>query len=682
MARIARLGLCAAALSLTLAPAASSADLTQAAVQTGPIAFDAGTWVDLQRVTGADPQVNVDMRGSGRVFVDFPWARLNRPTVPRLPNIVGRSLDRGRTFRTLSEENCSSGNSQPHCGDPGFGNSDLALSPDTDNVYLAGIAPEFTALTASASSDNGDTWPRFNLVTSPGFTDRPWLLATSGQKAHLAYSNVTTTSPGLINTHYATTTDGGQSWAVDHVPKYTTSGIATGLTMDRSPQSPARGTIYQAFGGVENALFTDEVRVAVSRDDAQTFQTYHVGDHLAASNPQGPYRGFSLPWVTTDAAGNAYAVWGTDDGGDVVISSSDISDPANDPAVGGNPGSTWSAPVRVSTGAAETAVVGNVVAGSPGHVAVVYYGTSGSQGRGIPDDQTDGEWKPFVAYSTNALTPSPVFTQSVISDRVVHSGGYCTTPSGTDCPTGSDRGLRNWMSVGFDPDGRLYTAWSDDNNDGKRTGIRFARQVAGPRLVAGRPPFSEPVPSSTVGDPSGDATWPNRITGGTNLPGVDLRRVSVSDDGTQVGFSLSVGDMRRLQEAVDAVPSAGRVLFLVRFETAEQDYFAAYEYADGGTVRAFTGRIDADDNVENGAFPFAIAFLDDDHDPATATVSGNTITITQRLSAFADPDTGVVPDRLLSVVGAAMVGPSEGAETRSALQNTLDATRAFHYVRG
>ncbi|MGV4984702.1 hypothetical protein ACVB8X_26295 [Streptomyces sp. NRAIS4] len=431
--------------------------------------------------------------------------------------------------------------------------------------------------------------------------------------------------------------------------------------MDRSAQSPAHGAIYQVFGVLNQlGMETPTARIAVSTDATKTFQTHDVGGDLACGGCQGMPSGFSLPWVTTDTGGNLYAVWGTDSGSDAVMSTSNISDPANDPTKGGNPGSKWSTPVRVSTGAAETAVVSNVVAGSPGNVAIVYYGTGGS---GIPDTQpADAAWHAFVAHSANALSASPDFTQSVIDHRVVHTGPFCTVGSGAMCSGDHARGLRNWMRVGMGPDGRLYTAWSDDNNDGNRTGIRFAKQLTGPSLVAGNPPFSDPVPSSPMADPSGDATWPDRITGGTNLPGADLTGVALDRQGAKIRFDLSVGDATRFEDAVNTVPSAG------------QDYFAAYEYSKGGATRAYTGRIKAGDGVEAGNFPNAIAFLRHSQaDDATATVSGNTITITQQLSALDNPRT------LLSVVGASLIGPSELTENRSTLLNTIDATRAFDH---
>lgn len=675
-AAVAALSLAAMFVSISALAASLTADSDTApnTTENDAITFDAATWVDLQRVTGADPQVDVDMRGKGRVFVNFPWGRL--PTSPTLPNIVARSLDRGRTFRTLFDENCTTSNSQPHCDDPGAGNSTLALSPDSDHLYLSGIVPGFGSLTASASSDVGDTWPEFEQVTAAGGMDRPWLLSPGGQTAYLAWNNLALQVQGQPSVQYATTQDGGASWTVDKNGKYVTPGPPMRLVMDRSPQSPARDTIYQIFGTVDSDG-NPTVGIAVSRDATETFETYEVGGGLA--NPHGN----SLPWVTVDSAGNLYAVWWTGRGSDVVMSTSNISDPANDPTRGGKPGSTWSPPVRVSTGAAETAVVGNVVAGSPGNVAIVYYGTSDSEGKGTPDLQpANAEWHAFVAHSSNAHDSSPAFTQSKISDRVIHQGAYCTDGGGGSCsrlPGSHDRGLRNWMNVGMDPEGSLYAAWSDDNNDGNRTGIRFAKQLTGPRLMAGNPPLDETAPSSPMADRSGDATWLNRITGGTNLPGADLTRVAVRRDGTDIRFKLSVRDVQRFEEAVDAVPKAERLLFLVRFQTADQDYFAAYEYSKGGEVRAYTGRIDALDGVEKGAFVNAIAFvandLNDGLDPpkATATVSDDTITITQKLSAFDSPT------KLFSVVGAALIGPSEDNETRFNLLNTIDATRAFDY---
>jgi uncharacterized repeat protein (TIGR01451 family) len=666
---VAAIGLVTGGIASATIPSNNVIDAAPHTTENDALTFNAATWVDLQRVTGADPLVDVDMRGNGRVFVNFPWGRITTPT---LPNIVARSLDHGDTFRTLFDESCPTSNSQPRCGDPGIGNSTLALSPDNDNVYLSGIVG-FQSLSASASSNAGDTWPNFYPVTAPGGMDRPWLLAPGGQTAHLAWNNLALSQPGQLSVQYATTSDGGASWIVDPEPKYAAGGM-TRLVMDRSAQSPARGTIYQVFGDPANfTVGVDKVRVAVSRDATKTFETHEVGGNLADVYGVG-----SLPWVTVDTAGNLYAVWWTDSGSDVVMRTSNISDPANDPRVGGEPGSTWSPYVhQVSTGAAETAVVGNVAAGSPGNVAIVYYGTNGL---GIPDTQPpNAEWYPFVAHSANALDPNPAFTQSVIGHRPVHKGGLCTDPSGQGCPEGSTRGLRNWMNVGIDPDGRLYAAWSDDNNHGNRTGIRFAKQLTGPSLMTGNPPLNNPAPSSPMIDPSGDATWPNRTTGGTNLPGADLTRVAVHRDGTTIRFWLSIADATRFEEAVNAVPSvptADRLLFVVRFESAEQEYFAAYEYLRGGEDRGFTGRIDAQDGVEaRRAFVNAIGFYQDG-DAATATVTGNTITITQDLSAFAGLDS---PPRLLSVVGAALIGPSEENETRFNLLNTVDATRAFDH---
>ncbi|MFD5322379.1 hypothetical protein [Streptomyces sp. NPDC127092] len=673
MARFVRAALGgAAAFALALAPAGTGSALAaRDTVESDAITFGAATWVDLQRVTGADPVVSVDGRGNGRVFVDFPWGRL---TTPQLPNIVARSLDGGDTFRTLFDETCPTGNSQPHCGDPGFGNSALALSPDSDNAYLAGIAPGFTGITASASADAGDTWPHFNTLTSPAVMDRPWLVSPGKETAYLTWNNATLLTAGLPSAQYATTTDGGKNWTVDpdQSRKYRLGG-GTRLVTDRSEQSPAHGAVYQIFGDVDpvgNPL--PRAAIAVSLDGTKSFVVHPVGDDLPAGDTGDGYRGYSLPWVTTDTAGNLYAVWSTADGSDVVMRTSLISDPANDPRrPNGSPGTRWSAPVRVSTGAAETAVVGNVVAGSPGNVAVVYYGTNGT---GIPDSQPDtAVWHAFVAHSADALAARPTYTQSVIDHRPPHVGGYCTNGFGS-CPEGfsQERGLRNWMNVGFDADGRLYAAWSDDHNAGRRTAIRFAKQATGPSMIAGKPAFADRPPNGPMDDPVGDATWKNRVGDGTNLPGADLTRVGVGRRGDLVRVQLTVGDATRFEDAIAAVtPLGGRLLLVVRFETADQEYFAAYEYTRGGGRRAFTGRIDDNDHVGGVTSANAIDFAQDD--PAlSATVSGNTLTITQSASVL-----GGRAAPVLSVVGASLIGPASAAETTSNLLNTIDATRAY-----
>jgi hypothetical protein len=115
--------------------------------------------------------------------------------------------------------------------------------------------------------------------------------------------------------------------------------------------------------------------------------------------------------VTVDRAGNVYALFSDDHDVFVTVST--------------DHGKTWSAPSRVNSGPAKTAIFPWAVAGDAGKVDVVYYGTSADS-----SDSKSAKWYAYFAQNLHATSPGSRFTQ-VRATPVVHRGGVCQ--SGISC---------------------------------------------------------------------------------------------------------------------------------------------------------------------------------------------------------------------------------------------------------
>jgi hypothetical protein len=251
----------------------------------------------------------------------------------------------------------------------------------------------------------------------------------------------------------------------------------------------------------------------------------------------------------SDSAGNYYAVWvGTLDDNTVV------SNPANRYHIylttSTNKGATWSAPIVVDTlgngDGLGTHTLVHFAVTSPGNIDVVYYGTPnvgepngvcGSTGMthacvdtgttspgpdGMDFEPTSGatdgmntggpvpgNWKVYMAQSTNALTATPSFTYSLIDPNYRHFGTICT--NGIVCGGASDRHLLDFISVAVDCTGAAHVTYSADQDtaiapplgdEGREDGARetvVTNQSGGTRIAAPATcPLSAVIPEAPL----------------------------------------------------------------------------------------------------------------------------------------------------------------------------------------
>jgi hypothetical protein len=161
-------------------------------------------------------------------------------------------------------------------------------------------------------------------------------------------------------------------------------------------------------------------------------------------------------------------------------------------------GATWSAPHQVDSGVLNSNVFPTMIAGSPGRIAMAWYGSTSTD-----FNDTGAVWSEMYSESVNALDAHPVFTQSRISDSTpVHAADICQ--AGTFCLiTGGNRNLADFQTVAIDPCGYPVIVYTDDHAPIAHTEI--ARQTAGNGLYANTPAGCAgaaatnvvPVPSTT-----------------------------------------------------------------------------------------------------------------------------------------------------------------------------------------
>jgi hypothetical protein len=225
---------------------------------------------------------------------------------------------------------------------------------------------------------------------------------------------------------------------------------------------PGTGNVYQIFVGcppsptaVESCTGLNTVYMAVGVPHTTggattlTFTDYVIYQSPSAS------ASFSnnFPAVAVDTAGNAYATWS--DGQNVYLAHST------------DHGQHWSARGTVSHGpAASTAIFPWLIAGRPGKVDVVYYGTPAAAnyqtcGQAGTYNCQNEPWSVFFAQNLNALG-SGSWTQAKVTP-VVHKGGVCQ--GGVTCMSNGNlnRDLYDDFGVAASPvTGMASITYSDD----------------------------------------------------------------------------------------------------------------------------------------------------------------------------------------------------------------------------
>jgi hypothetical protein len=397
--------------------------------------------------------------------------------------------------------------------------------------------------------------------------------------------------------------------------------------------------------------------------------------------------------LAIDKVGNLYAVWADSGTQHTYLATSLASDPTNRKA----PATKWSKPVQVDVDPLKVTIFANTVAGSAGRVAVGYYGTAAKAA--TPDDVQPGKggWKPYVAYSSNALCQwsahpckSPTFSQDPISHKVNHDTNICTR--GTTCAAdpSANRNLLDYFAIDVDKAGHLGFVWSDTDNATLLPFVKVARQASGPSLYAGQPAASLPMRGNGYADAAGDAKYPiagAKLLTAANQKALDLRSTVVQRaPNGDVVVTVSVPGLSPSQTGVlpagnNGLDDSGTPLQQTRFVT-RWDYRGQAYYAEmtltgqEGGVSFGSGKVSSAEGQFNAGN--VTATLGNTYQPlsgATGILSSGKYVIRVPAAAAGSPGKGA---RLYSVGSYSLIGPHDlPFASVQALPVTVDSTPTF-----
>ncbi|MGI8827780.1 MAG: hypothetical protein ACR2JC_19535 [Chloroflexota bacterium] len=342
---------------------------------------------------------------------------------------------------------------------PAGGDTDLAVASAKNtkgnyNVYVSSL--ELANVAVSTSQDKGASWSINPKAATISGDDREWIAAEGASKVCISYRDL-----AAIGIHVDCSLDAGTTFlqegeAQDTNHVYTRTNFEIGnLAID-----PKNHYVYQTFSSIDsgdtvncqNPTSTQcnfhVVYMAVSTDGGKTFTDYPVYDNPNRSVSYG----HQFVNVSVDKAGNVYSVYC--DNHNIYYS------------VSTNHGKTWSAPSRVNSFAANTAIFPWSTVLAPGKIDIVYYGTAFYDGKTAPDAYpVTAKWYVYFAQDL-AATTNHNFTQTQATPQYIHSGGVCE--GGVTCTGNSsaNRDLFDDFGVAANPlTGKASIIYSDDQND-------------------------------------------------------------------------------------------------------------------------------------------------------------------------------------------------------------------------
>lgn len=428
---------------------------------------------------GPEPSIGVD--SSGAIYFQASAKTM-------------KSTDGGATWRNVNAPYALPTTLDPY----------LWLDPVTDRVFANQLYVACSYLTFS--DDGGETWvvnpaacgtpanDHQKMATGPYVAGSPLDVAAAGHKnvyPNVVYYGVN----GLADSRVAMSIDGGVTFpfVAESFPAAQPPGADAprcGGGLHGNIVAGPDGIVYvpsrsNCAGPGGNRTLGGPV-VAHSLDNGITWSNVVVAQDIGT-----PYDDKN-PDLGVDTGNNVYLAF---PGGDNRLWLSTSTDH----------GLTWSQAV-VMTPSLGTVVMPALVVGSPGRIAVAYYGvedpaTSTWENEtllAVPDHVPDtARWSLFVTLSLDALAATPTFqTYKVTDDDPIQVGGISTNSGDSD---GAERNLLDFIDAQVDADGRVYVAFADGCTSDKCHAIdalpddsrdsmgMVAVQQAGPSLYAGRP---------------------------------------------------------------------------------------------------------------------------------------------------------------------------------------------------
>jgi hypothetical protein len=522
----------------------------------GKLVFSPATVVDPQRTEG-EPLNFLDPK-SNTYWESGPWG------ITTQQSFIHRSTDNGLEFHVDSPVGL-----RPD-GPPGGGDTDIAVD-DQGNHYFVDLE-SLINLGTSVSHDDGNTWRKNPVAVQNAAVDRQWYATDNGPTAAAADNTI------FLAFH--------ESAVGTYI--YSSPG-STG------PADPIGGLIWQIrFDNVTRNLYyacNEGKHVRLTIGHVAPGQRTGIAFHNVTlpDSPGGGGPGHLFPALATDLAGNVYAAWiDTADSNVYYASSTDQ-------------GESWTTPVKVNSGTAVTAEFLWSQAGSPGSLALAWYGTdtpgqpdSFPNWHDDPQGATTVKWWGYAAGITNAASLSPTIAQQRFTEKPMHYGQICNQGIGCTLSSG-DRTMADYFSVNFDKNNALRIVYNDTTSQSHGAHLYEVRQLQG-KTVGGKS-VKEAVPKSPMQDSTGDAQWPHYSpTGaGPNQPQLDLTNLALSKPSASVlRVKMTVANLAGLQPP----PGKASAVWLTRFqalstgnsgEEAYRIFYVGAESAGGLPPTYFAG---------------------------------------------------------------------------------------------
>jgi hypothetical protein len=689
---------------------------------------------------GFEPDVAQD-KSPGSAPIYETWPNGFSTTI----SYAARSDDGGRSFHFV--EGSLLGKTTTCIGG---GDSELTISPVDGKLYFADLQG-LTDFSNSVSSNHGKSWNTSCFAVNDPGVDRQWLAldtngntssvgaSATGGRAYFTYDNIAQNPNGnsLVMNESVDGVHFGSNCVLPAIPCLgqpavisPSEGLPGNTLVDNTKGGAFQHSVYVAHNnGSEDSAVVSYCRGPAS--GPKTAATVAKACTTPAANPLDVNANWhdvqvrpadphviveAFVVIAIDSAGNLYMTWAeypinsngiTPGGGKVMFAASK------------DGGAHWTTPFRVSPTSLKSPVFPWIAAGDPGRIDIAYYGApqEGEDKSYGPDSLTKtGTWNLYLDQSLNALSGTPTFTHTLVSDHQLKWGNISTQGLGGS----SDRSLGDYMQVQVGKHGEALLSYVDDTSENRNPDFTFGSgqspaEAAGPTMFAVQssgPSLYKSVgtisgdtrrPYGKVSDPTGrgfpDAYYGFLGSDTNSTKGMDIGGVTITQaDSQHLRITMSTADSNLASNLASSLSLGGTTAdWIVRWAAPSYHksnghggylgdgdmFYVGMESTNGGTPKYFTGSTDSL-NTSHAKY-----FIYTPKTSVPGSIKGNTITWTVPLSAVGSPPKGA---GLYSVTGftSTQLLPSEptvplingGVLTTYTPPNLIDAAQPTTYTIG
>ncbi|MDQ1396319.1 MAG: hypothetical protein QOG64_1578, partial [Acidimicrobiaceae bacterium] len=397
--------------------------------------------------------------------------------------------------------------------------------------------------------------------------------------------------------------EGGVQFApVKMVIDPATQGCAEGI-MGNDEVDPSTHDVYVIHDSA------DFHQIRVGRCKPVDFTTDPSGLSCADSLVAGlgsAITGGDFPSMTVDKAGNIFAIWEQQAGGDVHADTklfwSWSPRPTNPPTpTDTNDGFTWSTPAELPTTGLHNNVFAWPAAGDDGKVDVAWYGTDAKSDPNNANgctgpDAANGHWSLWLSQSLNFTNGAPVFSTPVEASEHHINNSNIQTLIGGQC---GDRALGDFLQLRIGPAGEANISYGEINNRTGEPHAMFVRQNGGSSVLTAAPNVTGVPAAATnsVVDPAGDGTYDAGSLSGPNIKNLDILGASMSrPDAAHYRVTMKVADLTSLAPDPASTDPDTTLVWQTQWVVPSstnpnggEKFFAYMESTGGGTPTFFDG---------------------------------------------------------------------------------------------